>query len=372
MHRLLAVVSGAVCLAWAGAAFAARPAGSSPQPVAGAAEQRVEPPPAPGAAGPKTGRSVPFEDPTQTKADVPPRQPDTNNLATLNAQTTIAEVNGQPVTLADLNRLIEFGDANLKAELSSGDAAKKELLNNYLESRALYFEALENGVDQDADLRGRLELVRQQMFANAYLGKEMQEISAPEEELRQYYEEHPKEFEIPENVNASHILVRTEQEAWEIKKQLQQGADFAELARQKSLDTTNKNIGGNLGFIVRGAMLPAFDEAAFRLKIGEISDPVQTSFGYHIIKVLQVRPREIQPFDQARRVIEARVVNRKQNEWLKNKRDEIRSKYKVRIYEKYFSAPSSSRGESETDPSGQGADPKTGPSETKNPALPEG
>ncbi|MBI4456004.1 MAG: peptidylprolyl isomerase [Acidobacteria bacterium] len=293
----------------------------------------------------KSNQPVPFEDPKKPKADVP-RLADTNNLANLDRKTALGEVNGQAVSLEDLDRLIEFGTPEMQAEFRSGDSSKKQLLQNYLENRAFYLESLASKVDQDpgSDLEARLELVRQQIYANAYLSRELKKISTTEEELRKYYEDYKKEFEIPEGVNASHILVKTEEEAREIRKQLDEGADFAELAKQKSMDTTNKNNDGNLGFILRGTMLPPFEEAAFSLKPGQLSDPVHTTFGYHVIKVLEVRPRTVQAFTDAKKTIEARLLQQKQREWFQTKREELKSRYKVKIYDKYFMPPSSSSG----------------------------
>ncbi|MBI3940116.1 MAG: peptidylprolyl isomerase [Acidobacteria bacterium] len=343
MHRLTRVVSAILLAALLNLALPAglgqsQPGRPAQEPETGKAQR----PGGSGGTGQETDQALPFEDPNKAKPDAPPAL-DTDYLAKLDRKTVIGEVNGQPVTVEDLNRLIDFADQKLKPDLS-GDAAKRQLLDNYLENRAFYFEALAEKMDQDPDLAGRLDLFRQQLFANAYLGRERRKVSVSEDDMRKYYDAYRKEFEIPEIINASHILVRTEQEALAVKKQLDAGADFAQLAREKSIDTTNKHLGGNLGFIARGAMLPPFDDAAFKLKAGQISDPVQTTFGYHVIKVLEARPRRVQSFDEAKKVIEARVMSLKQNEWLKNKRDGLRSKYGVRIHEKYFAAPTSTSG----------------------------
>ena len=87
-------------------------------------------------------------------------------------------------------------------------------------------------------------------------------------------------------VNASHILVKTEEEAIEIRKQLLKGASFEEMARKYSICPSGASNGGNLGFFGKGIMVPEFEKAAFALSVGEISQPVQTQFGYHIIKII--------------------------------------------------------------------------------------
>jgi peptidyl-prolyl cis-trans isomerase C len=288
------------------------------------------------------GQALPFENPSQSQADSPQNR-ETNYLGALPPDTVLAEINGQKITVADLNRIISYGDPDIQGVLGS-DAAKRRLLQNYVESRAFFLQALEEKMDDDPRLREYIDMIRQQMYSSAWANKEREKITITEEELRAYYDENRKEFEIPESVNASHILVRTEAEAAEIKKQLDQGADFVELAREKSIDTTNKGNGGKMGIVQRGAMFPAFEDAAFKLKPGEISDPVQTNFGYHIIKVLEVNPRTVRPYEDIKGMIQSQLRSQKQNDWLKDKKEELRSKFQVKIYDQHFKAPPSAGG----------------------------
>lgn len=103
-----------------------------------------------------------------------------------------------------------------------------------------------------------------------------------DEEINDYFEEHKDELE---QVDASHILVEDEETAKEVKQKLDDGEDFSELAKEYSIDTANADNGGELGFFTKSTMAEEFSDAAFKLKVGEISDPVKTSYGYHIIKV---------------------------------------------------------------------------------------
>jgi foldase protein PrsA len=117
-----------------------------------------------------------------------------------------------------------------------------------------------------------------------------------------------------EQVNASHILVVTEEEAQEVMERLETGEDFAELAIELSTDTGSGANGGDLGWFGRGRMVPEFEEVAFNLKIGEISDPVQSDFGWHIIKKTgqEVRPIDDSTFNQLQQNLFS--------EWLTNQR----------------------------------------------------
>lgn len=144
------------------------------------------------------------------------------------------------------------------------------------------------------------------------------EVTLTEEDMLQYYEEHESEFDKGKEVRARHILFRLAQDAdeateaavkkkaEEVLQQLRDGADFAEMAKEYSEDTGSGENGGDLGFFTKGRMVPEFEEAAFALAEGEISDLVRSQFGYHIIKVEETR-EEPDPFGKAKPVIAERL-----------------------------------------------------------------
>lgn len=111
------------------------------------------------------------------------------------------------------------------------------------------------------------------------------QVTVTDEEVRQFFDENEELFAQPEQVRARHILVDTREEAEELRQQLLDGADFAGLARAHSKDPGSGAAGGELGWFGRGVMVAPFEQAAFALAVGDISEPVQSSFGYHLIKV---------------------------------------------------------------------------------------
>lgn len=112
------------------------------------------------------------------------------------------------------------------------------------------------------------------------------QVEIADAQLEEYFLENRAMFDVPGEVEARHILVGSEDEALEVIALLNQGADFGELAKERSEDPGSKDIGGNLGFFKPGDMLPEFDEAAFSNDIGQISEPVETWHGFHVIEVL--------------------------------------------------------------------------------------
>ncbi len=111
------------------------------------------------------------------------------------------------------------------------------------------------------------------------------DVKVTEDDVKKYYEQHKEQLGEPAKIRARHILVDTREEAAAILKSLKDGADFAKLAQEKSKDPGSKDKGGDLGFFEKDQMVPEFAEAAFALKTGQLSDPVKTQFGYHIIKM---------------------------------------------------------------------------------------
>jgi len=138
-------------------------------------------------------------------------------------------------------------------------------------------------------------------------------ITVTEEEISTYFEEYKDDFAQPEQVEASHILVDDEATAIDVKAQLDAGKDFAELAAEYSTDPSNAQSGGKLGYFGRGDMVEAFEEAAFSLEVNEISNPVKTEFGYHIIKVTGRQKAQEASLEASRAEIEEILKNEKIN-----------------------------------------------------------
>ena len=161
----------------------------------------------------------------------------------------------------------------------------------------------------DGDLPARVQLSLENETRSLTAGEVIEEVmAAPLEEdaILAAYNEQYTDAEMGEEYNASHILVETEEEAKAIKEELDNGADFAEVAREKSTGPSGPG-GGSLGWFGKGMMVPTFEAAVMEMEAGAISDPVETQFGWHVIKLNETRTSEAPALEDVREELELQV-----------------------------------------------------------------
>ncbi|HZS63764.1 MAG TPA: peptidylprolyl isomerase [Xanthobacteraceae bacterium] len=209
----------------------------------------------------------------------------------------VAKMNGVEIREGDLAAADE--DFGKRLPAMSPDA-KRDYLINFVGDMILLTQAAEaKKIDQQPAFAQQLEFARKQLLIKALLDEETK-AAVTDASLHKFYDDAVKEAKPEEEVHARHILVPTEQEAKAIRSELDKGADFAELAKQKSKDPGTAIQGGDVGYFTKDLMVPEFSEAAFKLQKGQISAPVKTTFGWHIIKVEDRRMKQVPGFDQVR------------------------------------------------------------------------
>ncbi|MDF2723153.1 MAG: PpiC-type peptidyl-prolyl cis-trans isomerase [Paenibacillus sp.] len=197
------------------------------------------------------------------------------------------------------------------------DKAGVRVTDADLEKELAYFKKT-LGVQSDDEFNMMLqqygmtkEQIKEQMPMQVRLRKMFEpKATVTEDDMKKYYDENKDKMATPEQVKASHILVSTKEESESILAQLKSGADFAKLASEKSIDPGSKTNGGDLSYFSKGTMVPAFEDAAFSLPVGQLSEVVQTEHGYHIIKVTDKKPASIPTYDTKKNDIRETLVEK--------------------------------------------------------------
>lgn len=236
-------------------------------------------------------------------------------------ETPVAKVNGQDITEAE----IKFAESEIGQELAGvPDENRRRVLVEYLVEAHLMADAAEKAeLAKGEDFESRMKYYRLRALRDAYFEKQIRD-SVPEADAKALYDERVKSLPAQEEVRASHILVKTQDEAKKVADELKAGGEFAELAKKYSQDRGGSG-GGDLGYFTRGQMVKEFEDAAFALEKGKLSDPVETQFGWHILKVEDKRNRQPPSFEDVKEQITTSLVQTK----LRGNVQELRNKAKV-------------------------------------------
>jgi peptidyl-prolyl cis-trans isomerase C len=222
----------------------------------------------------------------------------------------LATVNGEQVTGRDLAQAEEDVGSTLPRQMDAA-ARRKALMDYVIDLKLVTQKAAADKMDQTAEFKQKMAYLREKLLMEGFLGK-IAKDSVTDAALKATYDEAAKAQKPEQEIHALHILVPTEKEALDVETRLKAGEDFGKLADQLSKDPGSK--GGDLGWFTKDRMVPEFAEVAFNLKPGQISQPVKTQFGWHIIKVLEVRTKPFPPMDQVRDQLERFVAQRAQSQ----------------------------------------------------------
>lgn len=282
------------------------------------------------------------------------------------APAVAATVNGEPIYAAEVDRYVREIGARFGVDFSKADAARqrqevaRSVLEQLIERTLILQEARRTGrLASDAAVEDRLRQIAasfpspeefertltQQGISRAELRERvrfeltvrrlLEDLKVPsptEQEARRYFEAHPQAFDEPERVRVRHVLVRTEAEARVALARLRRGEPFAKVAKDLSQDPGTRDRGGEVGLVAPGQTVPEFERAAFRLKPGELSEPVSTPFGYHIVQVTERLPAKKATWEGVRHTVLELLRENKRREafeaWVKG----LRNRAKIAVH----------------------------------------
>jgi len=239
----------------------------------------------------------------------------------------VARVNGQVLHRSEIEMVMH----NLPPEARQAPPEQVYLnvLNRMANSMLLAQASRKAKIDQEPAVKSEIALSNDDLLASAYINS-LARAHITEARLKEAYAQYKKAAANEVEVRARHILVKTEKEADDIIAQLNKGADFTTLAKEKTIDPPGKANGGDLGYFTRNEMVPAFAAAAFALKKGEYTQsPVHTQYGWHVIKVEDRRPVKVGTYEQ----VAPQLAQRMEAQLAAEKIGELRKKGKVQLFD---------------------------------------
>ena len=255
----------------------------------------------------------------------------TGPLRAQDKDPVVARANGVDIRQSDLTLAEDEVGANMP---QMGPDQKRDYLITYLADVIVLAQAAEQQklADRD-DVKHRIQFERSKVLMETLL-QDAGTAAVTDDAMHKVYDDAVKQMPSEQEVHARHILVATEDEAKAIEDQLKKGADFAALAKEKSKDPGAAD-GGDLGYFTKDQMVPEFAEAAFKLDKGQISEPIHTQFGWHIIKVEDKRTKPTPTFDQVKVQLQNYVAHRAQAELV----DNLRKSAQIERLDKPAAAP---------------------------------
>ncbi len=309
--------------------------------------------------------------------------------AAINPDAPVAVVNGQPVTRREYDLAVKAYMSNVARSMGGGKhnpdtmeaniEIKNEVINNMIDRELVYqeiekqklegveeqikaeIEASKKPFKTDEEYQTALKeqgltdellkkLIERRLKLQAYIVQVVKPtVEATDEDAKKFYDENPKEFSAPESMNASHILIGVEAsadqaakdeakaKAADLKKQLDGGASFADLAKEHSTCPSGKK-GGDLGTFGRGQMVKPFEEATLALEVGEVSDVVETRFGYHVIRLDGKNEAGKVEFDVVKKDVKNFLTNQNINAAMLKKVEELKKGAKIALVEEHLAA----------------------------------
>ncbi|MBQ4592085.1 MAG: peptidylprolyl isomerase [Clostridia bacterium] len=244
-----------------------------------------------------------------------------------NEAKVLATVGGKPITEMDVEMmLMQMGQ---RASAYNNPQGRAMILDQLINSKLFLMDAQKNLYEREPAFKEQFTKVKEEMLSRYAVQKAVERVRVTDEEAKKYFEENPEQFAPQATFNASHILVETEEQAAEIAEQIKSGELTFEDAAMQFSSCPSKQNGGSLGEFGHGQMVPEFEAACEALEEGELSAPVQTQFGWHLIKLVSKgMGKPVEYKDVAEQLKEA-LMGEKQNAAYQSKINQLKLLFPV-------------------------------------------
>ena len=239
----------------------------------------------------------------------------------------LANVGGMPITEDDVNEfLMNLGQ---RGQTYNNPEGRKMVLNQLIGNKLLLLDAKRNLFEAEPQFKAQLNKVKDNLLASYAAEKAIANVTVTDKDAENYFNENKDQFVNEETVNASHILVDSEELALSILADIKSGKVSFEDAAKEHSSCPSKQNGGNLGDFGKGQMVPEFDEACFTMEVGELRGPVKTQFGYHLIQLDAINEAKPLSFSDVREELVRRLTAEKQQAAYRSKLNQLKILYPV-------------------------------------------
>lgn len=239
-----------------------------------------------------------------------------------------AVVAGNEITDRDIEAVIMRYPQERRASFQN-EQGRQQLIEQLISFELMNKFGKEIELDKTQEYKDTIDNISKEVITSMAINKVLGDITVTDEEVQKHYDDNKDAFSEPATVSAKHILVATEDEANEAKKEISNGELSFEEAAKKYSTCPSKEQGGNLGSFSRGMMVPEFEEAAFTLEIGTVSEPVKTQFGYHLILVEAKNEASVKSFDQVKDSVLNQLLQENQHKKYDQILKDLEGKYGV-------------------------------------------
>ncbi|MCX8026869.1 MAG: peptidyl-prolyl cis-trans isomerase [Thermodesulfovibrionales bacterium] len=242
----------------------------------------------------------------------------------------VVKIDNQRLTEKDLKKEFETLP-DMAKQFFTGSDGPERFADELVKREILYLEAQHRGLDKKEDFIKKVEEFKKITLINQLLEEEMKKVGKPtDEELKEYYEKHKDEFTTPNQVRLSQIVVKDEQSARKVMERLQKGDEFSKVAQEMSTDKNTAKSGGDMGVFKKGDLNKDLENIAFRMKKGEISNPIPLKDGIHFLKVTDTKGT-VAEFDKVKGFITQKATVEKQRTVFDKLIEDMKKKYKIEI-----------------------------------------